>query len=124
MGGTTRLVSWSIGMQLTTKKLTEVQVQLMEEIKACDCTALDLTRQGYSSSSVRKGLPVLLAAGMIFKHGNNRATYYSDNPNASLSRLSNVRIPAMISGNQWLAMRMGYTDLIPDKRYAKERVQE
>ena len=103
-------------------QLDHVRTALYLEILEADRTATSLIEQGYVRVHVQKCMPMLIEAGLVFKYGHGKFSYYSADqiesmePRKAVSRkLNPVVIPDTFKENPELAFRMGYTDVPPAK---------
>lgn len=88
---------------------------MLAEIQKSDRTAISLMRAGFTRSQVQLGMPALIRAGKIFKHGTAQSTYYSVNrvkAAKEVRKLDPIVIPEAYP-NFKLALRMGYTNIEP-----------
>lgn len=95
-----------------TAEIENIKQMLYLEIEKADRTGASLMMQGYLRPHVQYCMPMLIKAGVIFKHGVGKNTYYSVNKSADSKKVDPIILPPYAEA---LAFRMGYAMHRPSK---------
>ena len=102
-------------------QLDDVRTALYLEILEANRTATSLIEQGYTRVHVQKCMPMLITAGLIYKYGHGKFSYYSvDKSEPTEVRNYAKKVNPLVIADAYkqhpdLAFRMGYTDIEPIK---------
>lgn len=99
-------------MARLTPEIESIKQALYLEIEKADRTGASLMMQGYLRPHVQYCMPMLIKAGVIFKHGVGKNTYYSVNKSADSKKVDPIILPPY---DEVLAFRMGYAMHHPSK---------
>jgi len=100
----------------TTDEIAKVRMELYTELCVANRTGKSLMDQGFSRSDIQYSMAALIKAGLVFKYGVGRNTYYSVTKDESQEcPVDIIVIPEQYVGNLQLGFRMGYTNIEPKK---------